>query len=86
MPLEGARARRIITAVLANISNWQDRLEEIEHHAIPGNKGRVLELMRDVAYAKVSLCRLAAMEDDPVCQRPSDQAKLDRSDDKPPET
>jgi hypothetical protein len=76
--MEGARAHRIIVAVLQNIGNWQDRLADIEAAAIPGNKARVLELMRDVAYAKLSLCRLAEMEGEPVCQRPAG--------DKPPET
>lgn len=78
MPLRGARAQRIIVAVLENISNWESRLADIEAAAIPGNKARILELMRDVAHAKLSLCRLAGMEGDPVCPRPAGE--------KPPET
>lgn len=78
MPLEGARAKRIIVAVLENMNNWQDRLAEIEAHAIPGNKARVLALMRDMRMAHLSLCRLAEIEGDPVCDKPAD--------DTPPET
>lgn len=62
MPLEGARARRIIIAVLENIENWQERLAEIERRAVPGNKARILALMRDIEFAKLSLIRLAELE------------------------
>ena len=62
MPLEGERARRIITATLANIENWEQRLVEIEEAAIPGNKARILALMRDIHFAKLSLKRLSDME------------------------
>ncbi len=80
MPLEGARARRIIVAVLANIDNWCERLEEIAENAIPatGNKARALALERDMVMAKISLCRLAELEGEEVCHHPADE--------KPPET
>lgn len=57
------RMERIITAVLANIENWESRLAEIESFAIPGNKSRILALMRDVHFARLSLCRLAKRDD-----------------------
>ena len=63
MPLEPERAQRIITAVLENVSNWEQRLVEIEEAAIPGNKWRILALMRDMEMAKLSLRRLADMDD-----------------------
>lgn len=78
------RARRIIIAVLQNIENWEQRLIEIEEHAIPGNKARVLALMRDVHFAKVSLCRLANLEGEQVCQTPADAPTEGWSQDKPP--
>lgn len=78
MPLEGARAQRIIVAVLENIRNWQDRLAEVERHAIPGNKARVLALMRDIEFARQSLCRLAQIEGEPVCQQPADDKLPDQ--------
>jgi hypothetical protein len=80
VPLEGARARRIIVAVLANISNWESRLDEIAAAAIPatGNKARALALQRDLMLARLSLCRLAGMDGDQICQQPAD--------DKPPDT
>lgn len=62
MTLEPERARRIIVAVLANISNWESRLSDIEAAAIPGNKARILALMKDVHFAKQSLRRLADMD------------------------
>lgn len=78
MPLEGERARRIIAAILANVGNWEQRLIELEAVAIPGNKARILALMRDIKMFRVSLCRLAQMEGDPICEEPAD--------DRPPET
>lgn len=74
MPLEGERARRIIVAVLENIRNWEERLAEVEFHAIPGNKARILALMRDIEFARQSLCRLARMEGDAICEQPADIA------------
>jgi hypothetical protein len=62
VPLEGERARRIIVAVLENVSNWEQRLVEIEEAAIPGNKARILSLMKDMQFAKLSLKRLADMD------------------------
>lgn len=79
MPLEGARARRIIVAVLANIDNWTQRLDEIAEAAIPatGNKARALALQRDLMLAKISLCRLAEMEDDAACQTAAEEKAPD---------
>lgn len=79
MPLEGARAKRIIVAVLQNIRNWEDRLEEIADAAIPvtGNKARALALLRDMRMAHVSLCRLAEMEGEAACQHPADDKEPD---------
>lgn len=66
--------------MLQNIDNWCSRLEEIAEAAHPttGNKARALALERDLMLAKISLCRLAEMEGDPVCQTPADE--------KPPDT
>ena len=77
MPLEGERARRIITAVLENVGNWEQRLIEIEQHATPGNKVRALSLLRDLAMFRVSLCRLAQMEGEKVCDTPADDSPPD---------
>lgn len=62
MPLEGERARRIIVAVLENVSNWEQRLVEIEQNASVGNKSRALALLRDMEMAKLSLRRLADID------------------------
>jgi hypothetical protein len=64
VPLEGARAHRIIVAVLQNISNWEDRLSIIADAAIPatGNKARALALLRDMEMARRSLARLAELD------------------------
>lgn len=80
MPLEGARARRIIVAVLQNVRNWEERLNEIADAAIPatGNKARALGLLRDLEMFRLSLCRLAELEGEAVCDTPAD--------DKEPET
>lgn len=66
VPVPPERAERIIMAVLANMDNWRERLEEIEEHAIAvtGNKGRALALLRDMQMAKISLRRLAGLEPD----------------------
>lgn len=79
MPLEGARARRIIVAVLQNVRNWERRLDEIAEAAIPatGNKARALSLLRDLEMFRISLCRLAQMESDPICQQPADEKTPD---------
>lgn len=77
MPIEGARAQRIVAAILENISNWRERALEIEKHANPGNKVRALSLARDLELARLSLCRLAQMEGESLCQQPAD--------DKPPD-
>ena len=50
--------------MLQNIENWSERLREIESFAIPGNKTRILSLIRDIEMAKVSLKRLAGIEDE----------------------
>lgn len=61
MVLAQERAERIITAVLQNIENWQERVLEIEENANPGNKIRALSLARDLEMAKLSLRRLAGL-------------------------
>jgi hypothetical protein len=61
MPLEGARAKRIIIAVLENIGNWEERVLEIEQNASPGNKIRALSLARDMEMCQRSLKRLAEL-------------------------
>jgi hypothetical protein len=38
----------------------------IESFAIPGNKGRILSLMHDIEFAKLSLRRLANLPEDEV--------------------
>jgi hypothetical protein len=58
------RAERLARAVLQNIGDWQTRLSVIESFAIPGNKGRILSLMHDIEFAKLSLRRLANLPED----------------------
>jgi hypothetical protein len=50
--------------MLANIANWETRLEEIANAAIPvtGNLGRALALQRDMAMCRLSLARLAGLD------------------------
>jgi hypothetical protein len=60
--LHGERAERIIVAVLENISNWQERVLEIEQSCPPGSKIHALTLARDLEMAKHSLRRLAGLE------------------------
>jgi hypothetical protein len=73
VPLEGERARRLITAILQNVGNWEERLEEIASHATPGNRVRSLSLLRDMEMFKLSLCRLARMEGEAVYETPADK-------------
>jgi hypothetical protein len=61
MVLAQERAERIITAVLQNIENWQERVLEIEQNTEHGNKIRALSLARDLEMAKISLRRLAGL-------------------------
>lgn len=65
MPVPAERAERIIKAILANMDNWQERIEEIAVHAVPitGNKARALALLRDMKLAQISLRRLAGVPD-----------------------
>lgn len=58
--------------------NWEERLADIERNCSVGNKVRALALLRDMEFARRSLCRLARMQDEPACQMPTDE--------KPPET
>jgi hypothetical protein len=53
-------------ALLQNIADWENRLREIESFAIPGNKFRILSLMRDIHFAKLSLRRLVNLPEDEV--------------------
>lgn len=55
-------------------------MDEIADAAIPatGNKARALALRRDLMLARLSLCRLAEMEGEAVCDQPADE--------KPPDT
>lgn len=62
--MDPAQAERVVQATLENLGDWEARLEEIEHHAIPGNKARVLALLRDVVQVRASLRRLAGMQDE----------------------
>jgi hypothetical protein len=62
VPLEGERARRIIVATLENVSNWEQRLVEIERRCPVGSKHEVLALLRDMEMAKLSLRRLADID------------------------
>jgi len=66
-------------AVLENVSNWQSRLEEIADAAAPGtgNKARALSLLRDIEMFRVSLCRLARLDGEPVCDRAADDKPHD---------
>jgi hypothetical protein len=65
VPLREEKARRLVKAVLANIDNWTLRIEEIEAHANVGNKARALSLLRDMEMAKISLNRMAGLDDEP---------------------
>lgn len=60
--IEPERMARIIKAVLENISNWEDRLEEIAENSTPGNRVRSLSLLRDMRFAHLSLKRLAGLD------------------------
>ena len=62
--VEPERMQRIIVAVLQNISNWEDRLAEIERAATPGDKQRILALMKDVHFARLALRRLVKLGTD----------------------
>lgn len=77
MPLEGERAKRIIAAILQNVGNWEERLEEISLHATPGNRVMALSLLRDMEMFKRALCRLAEMEGEPVCDEAADDKEPD---------
>jgi hypothetical protein len=57
------RVGRIIRAVLENVENWEERIREIEAHAVPGNKIRALSLLRDMEQCRLSLARLAGGAD-----------------------
>jgi hypothetical protein len=63
VPLEGERARRIIVATLENVSNWEQRLIEIEQRCPVGSKHEVLALLLDMKHAKTSLRRLSGLDD-----------------------
>jgi hypothetical protein len=60
------RAQRIIVAVVQNIRDWEQRVEEIADAAIPvtGNKARGLALLRDMRVTRLGLARLAGLEPD----------------------
>lgn len=60
--IEPDRLDRLVLAILETMVDWQDRVAEIERHAIPGNKIRALSLMRDMEMTRVSLRRLAGIE------------------------
>lgn len=62
MPLEGAKARRIIKAVLANMDNWTLRVGAIADNCEPGEKHAALSLQRDLIQAGQSLRRLADLD------------------------
>jgi hypothetical protein len=57
------QAERIVQATLQNIDDWERRLEDIERAAAPGDKARVLALLRDVVQVRASLRRLAGLPD-----------------------
>lgn len=59
MPIASARADRVVRAVLHNLDDWMGRLREIEENATPGNKVRLLALLRDMEQSRVGLRRLA---------------------------
>jgi hypothetical protein len=50
--------------MLANIANWEARVDEIAANATPatGNLGRALALQRDMAMCRLSLARLAGLD------------------------
>ena len=62
MPFSREKQRRICKALQENIDIWYDALVEIESYAIPGNKHRILSLMKSLAQAKQSIGRI--MSDD----------------------
>ena len=46
------------------MQQWLDQLAEIEFHAIPGNKSRILFLMRNMEQAKRAVGRIMAEDDE----------------------
>lgn len=62
--MDPAQAERVVSATLENLGDWERRLEEIERAAAPGNKSRVLALLRDVVQVRASLRRLAGLPDE----------------------
>jgi hypothetical protein len=62
VPLSRERQRRVAAALQQNLQQWLDQLAEIEHHAIPGNKHRILHLMANMEQARRAIDRI--MSDD----------------------
>lgn len=59
------RADRVVAALLANLADWELRVEEISTHAIPvtGNLHRALTLLRDMKRVRIGLRRLVDLTD-----------------------
>lgn len=57
--------RRIYRALIQNIEQWQVQLAEIESHAAPGAKHKILHLMANVEQARRALARMVAAIDEP---------------------
>ena len=53
---------RIVAAVLENMNAWISAAEEIAEHAIPTNKGRALNLERNLRQCQQALRRLAGLD------------------------
>lgn len=47
---------------MQNLEQWLEQLAEIELHAIPGNKHRILHLMANMEQAKRAIARILAEE------------------------
>jgi PHD/YefM family antitoxin component YafN of YafNO toxin-antitoxin module len=63
LPLRDEKARRLVTAVLHSLAEWEQRCLEIADYANPGNKVRALSLAKDLEQARVSLQRLVDRAD-----------------------
>lgn len=57
------KAERLVAAVLVNMDTWIEAASEIAEHAIPTNKGRALNLERNLRQSQQALRRLAGVSD-----------------------
>jgi hypothetical protein len=58
LPLREEKARRLTTALLANVENWEQRVLAVAECCPVGCKHEALSLARDIEIARGSLERL----------------------------